>query len=214
MLWLNDNGLDISCVRFRLYRNQDETLVETAQLIPLPESDDYRVRVKAREDETERRRSSSNAIVLVSGHEDFKRSIESAPDASHPILNRLLAWALEVEKNGLAQLYSTRNSWGFSLRVRPPRDSTSSSGLIIIYHDQLGPGIQPWRSVFQRRAPNSIAAVEHLIAPNVIGQGNVVRVFSTELLDALTDAYREANGLPPTTTPRPDTAPDTPAPTE
>lgn len=33
------------------------------------------------------------------------------------------------------------------------------------------------------------------------------------LLDALTDAYREANGPPPTTPP-PDTAPDSPAPAQ
>ena len=209
VLWLNDNGLDITCIRFRLYGNGDGILVDTDQVIPLPEASDYRIRVRAREYETERRRSSPSAAEVLQGHEDFKRSIDAAPTDSQSILSRLLTWALEVEQEGLAQLSSTRNSWGFSLRVRPPRDSTSSSGLVIIFQDQLGPGLQLWRSVFQRRAPNSISVVERLIAPNKIGQGNTVRVFTDGLLDALTDAYREANGLP-ATTPRPGSGPDSP----
>ena len=31
-----------------------------------------------------------------------------------------------------------------------------------------------WRSVFERRAPNSIGPIETLIAPDVIGQGNTI----------------------------------------
>ena len=50
------------------------------------------------------------------------------------------------------------------------------------------------RTVFERRAPNSIEAVEQLIAPATIGKGTSVRLISDNLLGALADAYKEAAG--------------------
>ncbi len=49
-----------------------------------------------------------------------------------------------------------------------------------------------WRSVFERRAPRSLARIDQSIMP--IRQGKTTREVSDELLDALTDAYREAVG--------------------
>ena len=57
VLWLNDVGLDIRCVRLRPYRLDDELLIDVTQVIPLPESEDYLVRVReksAEEDEVRR----------------------------------------------------------------------------------------------------------------------------------------------------------------
>jgi hypothetical protein len=51
-----------------------------------------------------------------------------------------------------------------------------------------------WRSVFERRAPESIPRIESRIAPAKIGQGTTVKTIGDELLAALADAYREASG--------------------
>jgi hypothetical protein len=51
VLWLNDSGLDIQCVRMRPYNLQQRTLVEVDQLIPLREAEDYIVRVKEKLEE-------------------------------------------------------------------------------------------------------------------------------------------------------------------
>jgi hypothetical protein len=51
VLWLNDSGLDISCVRIRPYNLQERTLLEVDQIIPLPEEQDYRVRLKEKQEE-------------------------------------------------------------------------------------------------------------------------------------------------------------------
>jgi len=48
------------------------------------------------------------------------------------------------------------------------------------------------RSVFERRAPESLPLIERIIAPLKMGRGNTIREISDELLEALTDAYREA----------------------
>lgn len=51
VLWLNDCGLDINCVRIRPYNLQERTLLEVDQIIPLPEEKDYRVRLKEKQEE-------------------------------------------------------------------------------------------------------------------------------------------------------------------
>lgn len=46
VLWLNEQGLDISCVRMHSYRNGQEILLDIQQIIPLPEAADYMVRIR------------------------------------------------------------------------------------------------------------------------------------------------------------------------
>ena len=66
------------------------------------------------------------------------------------------------------------------------------AGLVTIWNDAGGASLQMWRSVFEKKAPASIAIVESLIAPLEIGQGNTTREVSDELLKALAEAYRQA----------------------
>ena len=56
ILWLNDHGLDIKCVRLRPYRYGDDLLLDVQQIIPLPESAEYQVQLrdKARRERTAR----------------------------------------------------------------------------------------------------------------------------------------------------------------
>jgi len=53
--------------------------------------------------------------------------------------------------------------------------------------------MQFWRSVFERRAPHSIPAVQAVLGTE-LKQGNSTRDFPEPLLDALNQAYREAAG--------------------
>ncbi|MCE9590976.1 MAG: DUF4268 domain-containing protein [Planctomycetes bacterium] len=49
VLWLNEQGLDMRCVRLKPYDNGSETIVDAQQVIPLPEAEDYIERVKAKD---------------------------------------------------------------------------------------------------------------------------------------------------------------------
>lgn len=49
VLWLNTRGLDIRCVRIRPYRHGDDLLVDVQQVIPLPEAEDYQIRIRAKQ---------------------------------------------------------------------------------------------------------------------------------------------------------------------
>jgi hypothetical protein len=57
VMWLNDKGLDIVCVRLKPYRLDGQVLLDVAQIIPLPEAKDYVVRV--REQAQEQRKASN-----------------------------------------------------------------------------------------------------------------------------------------------------------
>lgn len=61
VMWLNEHGLDIRCVRLRPYKLDNRTLVDVQQIIPLPEAAEYQVRVREKvEQKREARQSSRN----------------------------------------------------------------------------------------------------------------------------------------------------------
>jgi hypothetical protein len=58
VIWLNQRGLDIRCVRLKPYRMDSSTLlVDVQQIIPLPEASDYQTRIKAKEQEGKQHRA-------------------------------------------------------------------------------------------------------------------------------------------------------------
>jgi len=126
----------------------------------------------------------------VDGAEDFIASIESAPETSKKLLRRLSDWAIVIEQEGLAKLGSYHGKKD-SLTLLP-RLSVDNAGLVSIYNNNGSAYLQFWRSVFERRAPRSLASIEQSITP--IKQGNTIHDVSDELLNALTSAYREAAG--------------------
>ena len=46
VLWLNDSGLDIRCVRLQPYDNGGQVIVEVQTIIPLPETEEYQIRIR------------------------------------------------------------------------------------------------------------------------------------------------------------------------
>lgn len=124
------------------------------------------------------------------GVADFAALTDTAPEEAQAQLRRMYEWVDALEVGNLVG-----NVWtyhGTSYVTLLPRLPVDDAGLVTIYYSDTGGSISFWRSVFERRAPNSIAAVEAAAAPVKVGQGNVIHDVSDELLDALTDAYREA----------------------
>jgi RecB family endonuclease NucS len=48
VLWLNDHGMNIKCVRMQPYQDGERLLVDIQQVIPLPEAEEYQIRVRDR----------------------------------------------------------------------------------------------------------------------------------------------------------------------
>lgn len=49
VMWLNERGLDIRCVKIQPYADNGRVLIDVQQLIPLPEAEQYQVRIKKKE---------------------------------------------------------------------------------------------------------------------------------------------------------------------
>lgn len=81
VLWLNDMGLDITCVRLNPLRLGERLLLNVEQIIPLPEALDYQIEVRHKKREERAARSGSkdrSVLSLFVGGElfekDFKKS--------------------------------------------------------------------------------------------------------------------------------------------
>jgi hypothetical protein len=48
VLWLNDRQMDIRCVRLKPYLMNDELVIDAQQVVPLPEAEEYQVKVRER----------------------------------------------------------------------------------------------------------------------------------------------------------------------
>jgi hypothetical protein len=57
VLWLRDRDIDIRCIRLRPYVAGDKTLVDVQQVIPLPEAQDYIVRIRQKEQQERKNRA-------------------------------------------------------------------------------------------------------------------------------------------------------------
>lgn len=106
----------------------------------------------------------------------------------------------EVDKDAFAEAMQEYLSSGAFRLVLLLDETSVELERIVAYLDavtrkaitiDLKPYVSLWRSVFERRAPNAIAKVEQINGKE-IGKGSSATVITRELLDALTDAYREA----------------------
>lgn len=190
VLWLNDNGLDITCVRLDLHRTDGGLYLSSSQVIPVPQASDYQVRMR---DKTRERRARAAGPKESKGPDMFRDSIQSAPKEHQKKIKKIYDWAMRLQKNDLCSHYestrSDRYGWGLRIRLRP---GNQKGMLISIGHTDGSPWLWVWRQWFEQYAPDSIAPVEKLIR-HEIGGGNAVKVpITDELLDALFKAHEEA----------------------
>ncbi len=114
--------------------------------------------------------------------------MNAAPDQL-PLLIRLADWADDLASKQLAVVKSVLGKSPRAMLL--PLLADEGVGIITIYCEGGRPSIQFWRSVFERRASQSIAGVE-TAAHKAIGAGNSTNAITEALLDALAEAYREA----------------------
>jgi len=130
------------------------------------------------------------AGVLYRGSAEFRAVIAGLPPVQQEPLVHLADWADTLEQAGLVKLATYRGKAG-RMTTLLPRLAADNAGLVTIYCDNGSAYLQFFRSVFERRAPRSIPAVEAAMGAEV-RQGNTAREIPDSLLAALTEAYQEA----------------------
>ena len=48
VLWLNNHGLDVKCVRLRPHSDGERLLIDVQQIIPLPEAESYQIKIRGK----------------------------------------------------------------------------------------------------------------------------------------------------------------------
>lgn len=199
VLWLNRNGLDVTCIRMQPYRNESELLVETSQVIPLPEAADYLVQIRERENEIQKQRTAPSK--RVPGGEVFEEHIQDAQQEFHQELKRLYAWAVGLKDQELAVLESNHGRTCTTLGIILP--GKEKRMLTVWNHWRRGPDISFDRNVFQELAPNTASLAKRQVddleesgAAQQTERGNVTlrSPVTDATLSILRDVYREANG--------------------
>jgi hypothetical protein len=129
---------------------------------------------------------------ILPGVEPFRAQLGTVPDNRRRVLERFAAWAQRLADERLAEVSTYFGKRGEIMLL--PRLLPERAGLVSLYRwTDDSAMLSLWRSVFERRAPRSIERVEALIAPTPLGNGKTVYNVSDELLEALYDAYIEAN---------------------
>ena len=127
------------------------------------------------------------------GSRDFRSAIDQTPAEFRNDLVRLTDWAESLEAEGLARLATRRGTSGIT-SLKPLLHS-GGVALVTISCDVKSSYMQFFRSVFERRSPEAIPAVEAALGTKIT-HGNSTRAFTEDLLMALTDAYRHAHANP------------------
>lgn len=84
VLWLNEKGLDIRCIRMKPYRSNSEILVNVEQIIPLPEAERFQVGVRAKR--------AQQKIEKVSNRDTRRRDIVIEGQSYESVTKRLIVF--------------------------------------------------------------------------------------------------------------------------
>ena len=202
VLWLNENGLDITCIQLQPYISGSELLLESSQIIPVRGAEE--LVLQAQERRTERRKQRSSQGRQESGGEAFEASIEQASDSIRPKLQELYELACSLQKKELAQLTSQIRS-NTSLQIRVPGKRAlitvqnrirENSATVLFYADDLRSNAAQATRLLDQTLGTNIATTKN----NTVNR--TLNTLPPVTWDILTEAYREANGrLNPETEP-------------
>ena len=133
VLWLNDNGLEIACVRLDLHRTSGGLYLTSSRVIPIPQASDYQVRIRDKKKE-QRARAPGLGVQEFEGPDKFRDSIRSAPKEHQAKLTKLYDWAMTLQKEGVCSHFVTtfsarRDGYGLKPLLRHGRKG--QRGLLI-----------------------------------------------------------------------------------
>ena len=183
VLWLNQVGLDVTCVQLQPHKVGDSVFVERRQVIPVPEAEEYTIRLRNREIE----RQEASQVRTHSGTDAFLESIQSAVEKDK--LEKLCKMAMDLEEGGLAELSTRVGTKNVSLRVELPGHGV---GLVTIVKKGAWCNLHLNGSQFALYAPNARARLDDEVV-----KGNWrIRYWQDidAFLEILPEAYREASG--------------------
>ena len=194
VLWLNENGLDITCIQLQPYLNGSELLIESSQVVPVPGTEELLVQARGKQDEIKKQRSERSP--RIPGGEAFEESILLAPEPIQDGLRNLYEWSVALEKSNLAVLSTYSGTQSGKEVIRLALKVPDKSTLVQV----LSSGeIRFWPVGFNQLAPRTTNRLDSQFGLELEMLKTHYRSLSTipemeTFLNVLTQAYREANG--------------------
>ena len=183
VLWLNQVGLDVTCVQLQPHKVGDSVFVERRQVIPVPEAEEYTIRLRNREAE----RQEASQMRTHSGAATFLETIQTAVEKEK--LERLSKMAMGLEEEGLAELSTRVGSRRAYLRIELPG---YGFGLVNVIKNGAYCNLQLNSNQFAQHAPSARARLDDEV---VKGKWRIRYWQDIDaFLEILPEAYREANG--------------------
>lgn len=127
VLWLRERDIDIRCVRIRLHQLNGETVADVQQVIPLPEAEQYQVRLREKaQQERAAVRAGPESIPSLDERWKQLRSVTSDAEyaAAREIAERIVAMGMTwfANKGSFAQqlLVGSQKYYFFGFRPSAP----------------------------------------------------------------------------------------------
>jgi hypothetical protein len=122
VLWLNQfEGMDIRCVRLVPYQVSGKVLLDIQQIVPLPEAEDYQVRVRRKDQERERSRTDGRGFTRYHIVIDGKQlADENKRKAVRTMVARLIERGCPAEK--IAAVLGERKFRGVDGELTEPKE--------------------------------------------------------------------------------------------
>ena len=163
VLWLNRNGLDVTCIRMQPCLNGAELLVSTSQVIPLPEAADYLVRIRERENEVQQQQRPGR-VKVAPGKSAFEASIGRMPAEGQASLKNLCEWADGLAQDGLVELSTVTFNNGRRLRLELKVPGKPQPLVAIANNANKFGEVWFWPDT-ENLAPESMGLLDDLIGP-------------------------------------------------
>ena len=98
VIWLNDFGIDIRCVRMHPYIDEGKLLIDIQTVIPVPETADYQIKIREKKQQERAARNITRDLtkfnLMVNGQSYFSLS-------KRGLVHRLITSLIEAEKTPL-----------------------------------------------------------------------------------------------------------------
>ena len=176
------------------HRSETELFIETGQIIPLPEAHDYLVKVKTREEEQNKERQQIMGKYYRGGN-IFADRVDRTEEGNMEKLGRLYEWAIGLEREMMAILYSYIKNDICNLLVGLP--TGNNPNLVSVIMSQSVLRFHPRH--LEQYSPQSAQRLQELLGQQILGRKSPFNIklenIMDEYLPTLTEAYREANDL-------------------
>ena len=90
VMWLNEAGLDIRCVRMNPYTDNNETFLDINTVIPIPEASDYQIQIREKKQKEKASRSNSRDTSRINIYYQNHLACESIKKADIALKTVLL----------------------------------------------------------------------------------------------------------------------------